>query len=117
LLLIFAFDRAITSAPVQHLYYLSITFAAVMCGIRGGVRELGSGAIAVTSCTTRGLGGGHSHDVHVSPFLGLRAVHGGVGVIDNGLRRRRWLVEASHTDAHADADESLACEGTPDLFL
>jgi diguanylate cyclase (GGDEF)-like protein len=37
LLLIFAVDRATTSAPVQHLYYLPIIVAGVLFGTRGGV--------------------------------------------------------------------------------
>src|SRR6185369_15979140 len=34
---IFALDRATGDAPVQHLYYLPIAFAAFMFGRRGGV--------------------------------------------------------------------------------
>ena len=37
LLLIFALDLRTDSAPVQHLYYLPIIFAAVRFGTRGGV--------------------------------------------------------------------------------
>src|SRR3954463_10896020 len=37
LLLIFALDLVTGSAPVQHLYYLPIIFAAVRFGRRGGL--------------------------------------------------------------------------------
>jgi len=37
LLLVFALDRSTGSAPLQHLYYLPIIFAAVRFGFRGGV--------------------------------------------------------------------------------
>ena len=37
LLLVFALDRSTGSAPLQHLYYLPIMFAAVRFGFRGGI--------------------------------------------------------------------------------
>ena len=37
LLLVFELDRTTGSAPVQHLYYLPIIFAAVSFGMRGGL--------------------------------------------------------------------------------
>ena len=37
LLLVFELDRTTGSAPVQHLYYLPIIFAAVRFGSRGGL--------------------------------------------------------------------------------
>jgi diguanylate cyclase (GGDEF)-like protein len=44
LLLIFALDRATTSAPVQHLYYLPIIIAGVLFGTGGGI---GASLVAV----------------------------------------------------------------------
>src|SRR5262249_32012865 len=45
LLLIFALDLATGSAPVQHLYYLPIIFAAVRFRMRGGLATAGAAIV------------------------------------------------------------------------
>ena len=61
LVLIFNLDRVTGSAPVQHLYYLPIVFAAVRFGIAGGLATAVASIALYHLANPRLMGGGYEH--------------------------------------------------------
>jgi len=61
LVLVFALDQTTGSAPVQHLYYLPIIFAAVRFGIRGGVATPLAAIVLYHAANPRLLAFKHEH--------------------------------------------------------
>jgi diguanylate cyclase (GGDEF)-like protein len=73
LLLIFDLDQASGSAPLQHLYYLPIVFAAIRFGFRGGVMASLAAIVLYHVSEPRLLVFGHEHWdlVQVALFIGV----------------------------------------------
>jgi len=100
LLLVFALDRSTGSAPVQHLYYLPIIFAAVRFGRRGGLAAALASILLyhVANALLVGVSYGESDVVQIALFIAVGLVT--AKLRDHGRQLRRLAMSDDLTGLH-----------------